>query len=131
MRTIILCAAAAAVAACSPAETETVEEPAIEAETETVVMGADGKPAAGTYRVTGPEGTTTEVLSDDGTYTSTAADGTVSTGRWVQKDQMTYCATPDEEGASETCYNETIDENGVWTATGPDGTTFTVERVEG
>ncbi len=132
MRTIILFAAAAGLAACGPTETETVEEPQTEVEAETEVMGIDGKPVPGTYRVTGPDGiTTTEVVNADGTFTSTAADGTTQTGRWTQTTPDTYCATPDAEGTEETCYTETIDENGVWTATAPDGAVYKVERIEG
>jgi hypothetical protein len=133
MRMIVVFAAAAGLAACGPGETEpqsdemAYEEPEAESE----VLSIDGKPAHGSYRVTGPDGTTsTEVLNPDGTYMSTRPDGTVENGRWVQKAPDTFCSTPDTEGAVEACYSETIDENGVWTATGADGATYTVERVE-
>lgn len=133
MKMIVLFAAAAGLAACGSNEPDAQADPAAyeEPEAEAEVLSIDGKPVPGTYHVTGPDGVvTTEVVNADGTFTSTNPDGTVQNGRWTQTSPETYCATPDADGAVQTCFNETIDENGVWTATDPDGKTYKVERVE-
>ena len=102
MRSLLIVAALATVAACAePAE----QEPEVVEEiVEAGPLAADGQPTPGTYRVTGPDGTVeTEVLSADGTYTSTNADGEVtSTGNWEQRDQNTYCYN-DAENAEMVC----------------------------
>lgn len=128
MKKIFAIAALAVVAACSQAETEPEVVATEEVVEEAAVMAADGQPPAGTYRVTDADGVVhEEVLLEDGTYTSTAPDGTVTRGTWNQKAPDTYCYT--EEGAEEVCNTEGIDANGVWTSTGPDGKSSTVERV--
>ena len=129
MKKIVAVAALAIVTACSQAETEAEAEPTEEAVVEeAAVMAADGQPPAGTYTVTDAEGVEyTEVLLEDGTYTSTGPDGTVESGTWVQKSPDTYCYTP--EGEEERCNTETIDENGVWTSTDTEGNSSTVVRV--
>ena len=88
MKSIVLIAAVAAVAACSKpapepaATTEAAAAPAPAAE----VLAADGKSPVGSYKVTNAEGKTmTEVLNADGTYTSTDASGkVVETGKWAR-----------------------------------------------
>ncbi|MWV27672.1 hypothetical protein [Aurantiacibacter rhizosphaerae] len=107
-----------ALAACGEAETEepmmeeevVVAEPAAE-----VAMAADGMPMAGTFEVTNAEGETyTQVVSDDGTYTSTRADGTVTNGTWTSERPDQWCGA--DEGEEVECATETIDADGVWTS---------------
>lgn len=136
MRYFAIAAALFAVTACSPTATEeptAADATSVEAvaTAEPAAMAADGKPTAGTYRITDADGTvSTEVLAEDGTFTSTAADGKVETGRWEQKSTDVFCVTMDAEGAKQECYNEAIDANGVWSSTDSEGSTSTVERVE-
>ena len=133
MRKIIVLAALATVAACS--QTETAPEPEATAETTAPapaeeVMAADGGPAYGKFKITHEDGSVDmEDVKPDGTWTSTAADGTVTTGTWVQKPGE-YCVTASTEGAVEECYPETIDASGKWVSTDTkDGSTSIVERV--
>lgn len=133
MKKIVLVAAFAALAACSQPETaEEAEAPAEVAEAAPANIAADGLPSVGMYKVTAADGTSTmEDVRADGTYVSTSADGTTSTGKWEQKSPELYCATPDEEGAKQTCYEEAVDANGVYTSKNPDtGEVSTVERVQ-
>lgn len=129
MKRIIMIAAIGLVAACNQAEAP-AEPAATEEAAPAEVMAADGGPAYGNFKITMADGSVmTDDVRADGTYTSTMADGTVETGKWVQKPGE-YCATPDTEGATETCYPEKIDENGKWVSSNPNtGETVTVERV--
>lgn len=135
MKNLIAIGVLVSLAACSqPApepETEVTEAASTTAEP-AEVMAADGKPAAGMYKVTTSEGEVfTENLKADGTYVQTDKDGkVVETGRWVQKSPTEYCWTKDEEGAVEKCNVEGIDAAGVWTTTNSEGKTATVERIE-
>ncbi|TNE33264.1 MAG: hypothetical protein EP350_04435 [Alphaproteobacteria bacterium] len=131
MKKIIAIAALGLVAACNqaeaPAEPADTEEAAPAAD---FVPAADGGPGYGQFRIIHADGSvSTDDVREDGTYTTTMADGTVETGKWVQKPGE-YCATPDTEGAVEECYPEKIDENGKWVSNNPKtGETVTVERV--
>jgi len=134
MKKIALVAALAVVSACS----QPAEAPDEEATAETTadaepaeVMAADGGPAYGKFKITQADGTSfTDDVRADGTYTSTAADGTeMESGTWVQKPGE-YCTTKNEEGAVEECYPEKIDEKGVWVSSNTKtGETVTVERL--
>ncbi|QKG70109.1 hypothetical protein [Erythrobacter mangrovi] len=134
MKRIALVAALAVISACS----QSAEAPEAEATTETTaeavpaeVMAADGGPAYGKFKITQADGTSfTDDVRPDGTYTSTAADGTVmQSGTWVQKPGE-YCTTKDEEGAVEECYPEKIDDKGVWISSNTKtGETVMVERL--
>lgn len=130
MKKIILIAALATVAACSQPEATDETAPADEA-TEATPAGPvamDGKPSAGTFKVTDADGNVgTFVGNEDGTFTMTRADGTTSTGTWTEETPGHFCQTVDGE---ETCSTETI-VDGVWTSTDADGTVYTIERVEG
>jgi len=130
MKKFAFIAVLGALAACTP-EAETPTESAVE-DTAAVITAADGGTPYGTFRITESDGKVfMEDIREDGTWTSTAADGAVTTGTWEQKSANLYCTTKDEEGAKQVCHEETIDENGVWTSTNPDdGTVVTVERVE-
>ena len=130
MKRILILAAVAAVAACAePAEPETE---AVEEVAEAVAIAADGQPTAGTYLVTDAEGVAqTEVLAEDGTFTTTNAEGEVTdTGTWEQKDPNTYCYTSNAEGSEQICNTEEVGDDGVWRSTNPSGETAIVERVE-
>jgi hypothetical protein len=123
-----------ALAACGEAETEepvveeevVAEEPAAE-----VAMAADGMTMTGTFQVTNAEGETyTQVVSADGTYTSTMADGTVVNGTWSSESPDQWCGA--DEGEEIECSTEVVDEDGVWTSTSnndPEDVT-TIVRLE-
>ena len=134
MRKFFAVAAIAAVAACSPAETE-AEPEAVEEVAEAEVGGitADGNPTPGNYKVTLANGDVVmEEVREDGTYTATSADGSVETGTWEQKSPELYCTTEDEEGAEQDCNEEMINEEGVWISRDAGSEEYAVvERVEG
>ncbi len=132
MKKILIAAACASLAACSPAET--TDEAAAPAETAEVVAestAADGGPSYGMFKVTQADGTVSmEDVREDGTYTTTSEGQEPRTGKWEQASPDSFCSTADTEGAVQKCYTETVDENGVWTSTDPDdGKVSTIERV--
>ncbi len=126
MRKLVIAASIAALAACSPAPKE---EPAAEetAAAEPAAATTANGSVAGTYMVTGPDGSeATSVLNADGTYTDTGADGTVAEGTWAVVDGKT-CFTGKEEGAKPVCWTEAAPgEDGSFTATSDTGETVTV-----
>lgn len=129
MKKIILVAALATVSACAePApEPEATEEAA---PAEEVSLAADGLPSVGVYNVTLANGDKiTFEAKEDGTYTTTDADGNVTeTGKWRQESQAVWCETPDTEGATEHCFDERM-ENGVYLSTNREtGETATITR---
>ena len=127
MKALSLFATLAVLSACAPSE-QAAEPEATDVATE-AVPAVDGGPAHGLYRVTLPDGSIMmDDVREDGTYTSTMADGSTESGTWVQKPNV-YCATADTEGAEEICYPEKIDENGVWTAETPEGQFSVIERI--
>jgi hypothetical protein len=132
MKRILIAAACASLAACSPAETtDEAAAPAETAEVATEVTAADGGPPYGMFKVTQADGTVSmEEVREDGTYTSKVEGEEPTTGKWQQTTSDAYCTTSDEEGAVEKCYAETVDEKGIWTSTDPDdGKVSTIERV--
>lgn len=131
MKKITVLAALAVISACSQSEPAPEPEATTEAAAAEEIMGADGGPPYGNFRVTRADGTVMmEEVRADGTWTATAPDGTVTNGTWVQKPGE-YCTTGDAEDAEEECFAETIDENGVWVSTDPsDGSISTVERLD-
>jgi len=133
MKKIIIVAALATVTACNqaeaPVEPEATEEAAV---VEEVSVAADGLPSVGIYYVTQADGTkTTFEAKEDGTYTTTDADGNVTgTGKWRQESQNVWCETADTEGATEKCFDERM-ENGVYLSTDREtGETATITRPE-
>lgn len=120
-RIAILLAATAFVAGCS--EPEPAPEPT---STETVApeveggLAIDGKPNAGTYEVTSPDGSVTAIhtVNADGTLTTVQGEQT-AIGNWTSTGPGNWCVT--YAGESETkCYAETITEAGVYTSTNVD-----------
>ncbi len=131
MKKIIAVATLAALAACSPAEDAAEAEAPDAAAEEAMVMAADGGAPYGTFKITNAEGAVlTEVINEDGTFTSTDEAGETTTGTWAQKPGE-FCTTVDAEGAEEQCFAETVNDEGQWTSVDPDdGEVSIVERVE-
>lgn len=122
--------AALALAACSGAE-EADEPVAVEtAAAPAAVMAADGQPPEGTYEITDQDGNvTTQVVSADGTYVTTDAEGLERSGTWTLARPDYWCQT--ESGGEQECFNETV-VDGVWTSVNeadPEDT-GTIVRVE-
>lgn len=133
MKRILTVAAIATLAACSQSETapEPVATEEAAPETPEATTAADGGPSHGMFKVTEEDGTVVMVdVKEDGTYEVKGEDGAViDTGTWVQKSPAVYCETSSTEGATERCYDESVDENGVYKSVNPEGKTATVERV--
>ncbi|RVQ67037.1 hypothetical protein EKN06_08875 [Croceicoccus ponticola] len=114
--------AAFTLAACSGGEEAPApapEETATTAPATTAAVAAiDGGSSAGTFEVTSADGSTklTQVLAEDGTLTSTDAEGKVVTGTWTLDKPAHYCSKQSDESEM-TCYTETLAEDGKWTAT--------------
>ena len=71
-------------------------------------MAVDGKPDAGTYDVTGPDGIAIkQTISADGTIVNVKAGKTVK-GTWTKKGVSTYCMTMEGEVAAK-CYTDKMD----------------------
>lgn len=112
----------ASLAACQQAEAPAEEEAVTEQAAPTV---ANGSPT-GAYESTREDGSVvTTQINDDGTYSDTAADGTVlAEGTWAVVDGKT-CFTPTGEDA--VCYTESAPaEDGSFTVTPDGGEPFTV-----
>jgi hypothetical protein len=116
MKKIVLLAGLAALAACSqkapeaPAATDTAmaEATPAAADASAASMAVDGKPDAGTYEVTGPDGKVfKQTLTADGKITN-VIDGKTVSGTWTRKGTSTYCITMDGETAAK-CYTDTMD----------------------
>ena len=132
MKKIILVAALATVTACNQAEAPAEPEATEEAAPAEVSLAADGLPSVGVYNVALANGDkVTFEAKEDGTYTTTDADGNVTeTGKWRQESQAVWCETPDTEGAIEHCFDERM-EDGVYLSTNREtGETATITRPE-
>lgn len=129
MKKLATIACVAMLAACSPGggEAPAAEETAAAPEPAAAATSANGSPA-GTYTVVLADGTTgTSVLNPDGTFSDTAADGSVTQGTWAVTDGKT-CFTPDTEGAKQECWTESAPgPDGSFTATSDEGVTVTVK----
>lgn len=121
MKKLVLLAAVAVLSACeskeAPAEDAAIDNAMADANAmaadatanaATATMAIDGKPDAGTYTSTGPDGTVTEqTFNADGTLTN-VTDGKSVNGTWTKKGDATYCITLEGE-AEATCYTDTMD----------------------
>ena len=118
MKKLVLFAALAALTACNNNEAATdnavVDDNAMAAndmaaETATAeLMAIDGKPDAGTYTITAADGTVTEsTFNADGTLVNVTNGETVN-GTWTKKGDATYCITMEGETEA-TCYTDTMD----------------------
>lgn len=127
-------AAVCLLAACSGPEN--AAEPATEnsatPETEAAVSATvDGGPMVGTYEAISNEGAVLiQTLADDGTVTSTDAEGNAVNGTYTGSAEQ-FCIT-NEGATAAVCYAYgSLDENGSWTATNeadPDEV-WTIRRV--
>ena len=124
MKKLVLLAALAALAACSREEEEAPAP--VETATETPDTMAADTIAPGTYDVRMADGTTgTTVISADGTYVDTDAEGNETRGTWVRRDGLD-CFDP-EGDEPEVCWTPAPPAaDGSFTATAPDGTVVTV-----
>jgi len=105
---------AVALAACSSSN-DPQDEAIVTQEPAATAM--DGGPASGTFEVTSNDGTVlTQVLADDGSQTTTDANGEVVSGKYRMEGPERYCRMDGEE-TDWTCYAEAVAEDGVWTAT--------------
>jgi hypothetical protein len=129
MKKFAILSVLAVVAACS--------EPAVEAEVEPVEevvevaepLALDGQPSVGTYTVTAADGSVvTQEVKADGTFVNTAGENS-QTGTWEQQSPEVFCTTSSEEGAVQECSTESMTEDGVWQSVDTDGETYIVERV--
>ena len=115
MKKLVLIAALTALAACSQKadEAPAVAETAMASDTtaatsDAVPMAVDGKPDAGTYDSTGPDGKITkQTINADGTIVL-VTDGKTSKGTWTKKGAADYCITMEGQTAP-TCYTDTMD----------------------
>ena len=127
MNKIIVLASCIALAACSkgeaPAESDSDTAP------EAVAASEDSM--AGTYEATYDDGTKSmTVMTDDGKYTETGADGKVTTGEISMVNGQT-CFNSSEEGSAPECWTDGDPaEDGSWVATNDDGVKVTVRKVE-
>ncbi|THD35039.1 MAG: hypothetical protein E7773_11265 [Sphingomonas sp.] len=135
MKTMLLFATVAALAACAP-KTEnktdsvnmvtTTENTTTEAATTNTTAAWTGF-EPGTYAVTDAKGDKMEVtINADGTYSGTDPAGKPETGTFVMKGAK-GCFTA--KGAKEMCYtNSAPAADGSWTGTGDDGSKATVMK---
>lgn len=131
MKKILLFAAVAALAACTPKADNTAapanDAMAPEAATvnETAAAWTGFEP--GTYVVTEEKGGKAEVtLNSDGTYTGTDAAGKTESGTYVMKGNK-GCFTA--KGAKEMCWtNGPPGADGSWVATSDDGAKSTITK---
>lgn len=92
---------------------------------------ADGHPPYGVFDVTAPDGQVyREVISPDGTFSSTAKDGSSVEGVWEQRENGIFCSKP--HGAPVfRCKYEKVNSDGIWTSTEIDGSgVSTIIRVK-
>ncbi|WAT17923.1 hypothetical protein OZN62_13555 [Aurantiacibacter sp. MUD11] len=134
MRKIAAIAALAAPILLVACAEEAVEEPVVEEEVveEAAMVTANGT-AAGTFSVTAADGTlSTSVLNGDGTYQDIDADGNVTEeGTWEVVDGKS-CFTSNAEGAEALCWSEgEPGEDGSFTATSDAGDEVTVSPSAG
>jgi hypothetical protein len=95
MKQIVLLAAVAALSACTQ-------------KADASGMAVDGKPDAGTFDVTAPDGKVTkQTINADGTIVN-VKDGKSVKGTWTKKGAATYCITMEGETAAK-CYTDTMD----------------------
>ena len=132
MRILSALALFAGLTACAASEEETPVEP-VATDTPQTFLAADGKPPYGLFDVTAPDGQVyREVIRADGTFSSTARDGSAVTGTWKMREEGVFCSKPDGAPADYwRCKNEVVNEDGIWTSTEIDGgAVSTVVRVE-
>lgn len=126
MRFLVIAASLAVLSACGPAPKEQAAAEETVAAEPAAMTTANGT-VAGTYIITGPDGSeATSTINADGTYSGKAPDGSVIEGTWAVVDGKT-CFTTKEEGAKPECWTEAAPgEDGTFTATSDAGETVTV-----
>lgn len=85
------------------------------------IHAADGNPPYGVFDVTASDGQIyREVIRADGTFISTAKDGSDVEGVWEQREGGVFCSKP-FKAPTFRCKYEEINSNGVWTSTEIEG----------
>ncbi|MDN3645303.1 hypothetical protein QWY75_03660 [Pontixanthobacter aestiaquae] len=127
MKKLIVLASCVALAACSKGEAPAEPDAEVTAEAPTAEDSM-----AGTYESTMADGSkATTVITEDGKYTNTAADGTVTTGEVSQAANGQTCFNSSEEGSAPECWTDGEPaEDGSWVATNDDGVSVTVRKME-
>ena len=136
MKTIVIVAALATLAACSKPDAapaaDATEQAAATAAPAVQTVAADGKSSVGLFKVTSADGqVSTEEDKPDGTYVSTRDGKVAETGKWEQKSAGEFCYTKDEPNPKQLCNTEKVDAKGIWTSVNAAGKTSTVVRVGG
>jgi hypothetical protein len=126
MRKFFLAASFAALAACTQQADKAAEADAPAAEVAAPAATDDSAPPTGDYAIKNADGSmATTRLNADGTFESTAADGTKVTGKYVRKDGKD-CFDDDGDQA-EVCWTAAEPAaDGTFTSTSSTGETVTV-----
>lgn len=119
------CALALALLVAGYNATAKEKESAIDAER---LLAADGKPPYGLFDVTAPDGQVyREVIREDGTFSSTSADGSAVEGVWEQREAGIFCSRP-VQAPSYRCKYEEVNADGIWTSTELEGGEVSIVR---
>jgi len=138
MKKIVFVAAVAALSACSqqneetpaPEPTEATDAAPTATDGAALSMAVDGKPDAGNFEMTGPDGTVIKLtMNADGTMTNEVA-GNITKGTWTKTEPATYCMTWEGDTANK-CYFDVMDGT-TWRSTNQADPkdTYTVVRVD-
>jgi len=85
------------------------------------LKAADGKPPYGVFDVISSDGQVyREVIRADGSFSSTAKDGSTVNGVWEQRKDGIFCSKP-IKAPKFRCKYEEVNTDGVWTSTELEG----------
>lgn len=127
MKKLILLAGVAALASCGePAATND----AAPAENDMAMEAMDAEESmAGTYDVRWEDGTTSQtVMNEDGTWSSTDADGNAIGGTYAMNDEGQTCFSM--EGEEDRCWTDGETDAEGWVSSSDGETTITYRRAQ-